>query len=112
MNYGTLAVIITLIIACAFTGAEIRVGRQRLEGRIDAWNAERDALKKLGKWYEARVAELEQDSALLASQLVQAGTVPIHAAMPISRHEPSNEYASDPTGLVVEKLDPYDLPVS
>lgn len=69
-------------------------------------------VNKVGKWYENRVQELEEETQLLAAQIVAAGSAPIRQVMPRSDPDSYAEYAFDPTGLVVEKLDARDLPVS
>jgi hypothetical protein len=109
--------VILLIIALAVVfvwavvaTASIVVARAQLTGRLVAKQAEIDALKKVGKWYEERNAELENETRSLAEQVVAGGSVVRHA-MPLPGDDPVYEYAFDTTGLVAEKLDPRDLPV-
>lgn len=66
--------------------------------------------KRVGKWYQTRVAELEQENAVLANQVLNAGALPIRNAMPLDLPEEGKLYAYDQTGLVREELDPRDIP--
>jgi hypothetical protein len=91
-----------------WSGALIEWYARRLHEDRDEIKLE--SYKKVGAWYEKRVEELEHEAQQLAAQLVESGRVPI--AMPIPPSEPPGVYASDPTGLIVERLDEYDLPVS
>lgn len=68
------------------------------------------AVKKVGKWYEQRVLDLEEETRQLAGQVIASGGVGV--AMPSWPGEPDAEYAYDPTGLVRERLDPRDVPVA
>jgi hypothetical protein len=77
------------------------------------WFVEREKLasyKRIGQWYEHRVEELENETRQLAMQVVQSTGHP-GIAMPLQEPEPYYEYASDPSGIVVERLDPRDLPL-
>lgn len=73
-------------------------------------NHERElaAFKKVGKWYEDRVVELEAETRNLAQQVVDTMGHPA-VAMPRWPDEPQSEYAYDQTGLVRETLDPREV---
>lgn len=108
---------IALLIALAalfawavFASAAVIVERAKLSGQLVAKQTELDSYKKVGQWYEKRVADLENESRALAEQLVASGSVVRHA-MPLPQPEEYKEYAYDPTGLVREQLDARDLPV-
>lgn len=77
------------------------------------WLVEREKLssyKRVGTWYEKRVAELENENRQLASQIVEGLGRPA-IAMPLPEPLPDYEYASDPSGIIVERLDPRDVPL-
>jgi hypothetical protein len=74
-----------------------------------AHKVELAAVNKVGRWYEGRVEELENETRALAGQIVAIGGVTPHHAMPLPEADPGYEYASDATGLVLERLDPRDL---
>jgi hypothetical protein len=61
------------------------------------------AYKKVGSWYEARVVELEEENRNLAQQIVDSLGHPA-VAMPPWPTDPLGEYASDATGLLIERL--------
>ncbi len=74
---------------------------------IAFWQIEVERLrsyKRVGTWYEARVAELENETRVLAEQIVASGAIR-HRAMPLPPVEPDRVYLSDDTGLVNEVLD-------
>lgn len=100
-----------LLVVAAFGWAQYVAERARRSGALVAHNAEVDALKRVGAWYEGRVAELEQETRELAFQVLSAGG---QAVMPSARAEidpyEGKEFAYDETGLVREVLDPRDLP--
>lgn len=94
---------LTLIVFVLFAVASVAVARVLVEREKLA------SYKRVGAWYEQRVAELENENRQLAEQVVASGLVRPHA-MPLPPPEPDVEYAYDPTGLVREVLDPRDLP--
>jgi hypothetical protein len=98
-----------VILACLFFAAAVLgwgvAYTQRHQLKVDT-----AALKKVGAWYEGRVAELEDETRQLAEQVLIAGSIPRHA-MPLPEPGVVEEYASDATGLISERLDPRDLPV-
>lgn len=74
-------------------------------------DTEMESYKRVGKWFEKRVAELEQETTVLAAQVIQAGQVPVPKyAMPSPGPDDDAMYSFDDTGLVVDKLDPRELP--
>jgi len=83
----------------------------QLKERQAAAQVTLDAVNKVGKWYEGRVAELENETRQLAEQVVLAGSFP-RQAMPFPGADDGHEYAYDATGLVRETLDARDLPIS
>ena len=95
---------VLILLACLlFAGLAIAVARVLVEREKLA------SYKRVGDWFEHRVAELENENRQLAEQLVVSGAVK-HLAMPLPPREPDVEYAYDPTGLVREVLDPRDVP--
>lgn len=64
--------------------------------------------KRVGTWYETRVAELEEETRNLAQQIVGSTGLPA-VAMPRWPDQPQEEYAYDGTGLVRETLDRRDV---
>jgi hypothetical protein len=81
----------------------------RAKYQREAWEHKLESNNKVGKWYQDRVAELENESRALAEQVVASGGVVRHA-MPFEPVGPPEEFAYDATGLVRERLDPRDLP--
>lgn len=94
--FGILAA--TFFASTCFFASQTLVWRERLA-----------SYKRIGKWYEHRVEELENETRQLAEQVLASGAVVRHA-MPVQGPLPDDQYAFDPTGLVVEKLDPRDVP--
>lgn len=80
----------------------------QLRERVAAAQERLDSYKRVGTWYETRVAELEDETRNLAMQIVSSTGAPA-VAMPRWPDEPPGEYASDPTGLIRERLDPRDV---
>lgn len=78
---------------------------------ILVWQTRNEALKKVGGWYEQRVKDLENETRQLAEQVIASGQI-VRPAMPIPEPEPRYEYAYDETGLVSDRLEPRDLPIS
>lgn len=70
-------------------------------------NVDTESLKKVGGWYEGRVEELENENRQLAEQVVASGAV-VRQAMPIPPADYPYEYHTDPTGLVVDRVDPAE----
>jgi hypothetical protein len=68
---------------------------------------ELDSYKRVGTWYEHRVEELESETRQLAEQIVASGQV-VRPAMPLPPEEFAYEYRTDPTGIVVERVDPRE----
>lgn len=73
---------------------------------------ELDSYKRVGQWYENRVAELELETRQLAAQIIDGGSLVRPTAMPLPDDDMVGEWAYDSTGLVRERLDPRDLPIT
>jgi hypothetical protein len=104
------------LIACLFVftvagWAAFAIGRVQLKERLAGAQVNFDAHNKVGKWYQERVEELENENRQLAEQIIASGAIR-HIAMPVPPRDDDALYASDATGLVVERLDPRDIPLS
>lgn len=100
-----------LLVVANLNGAAAIVFRYRWLSEEASHQREHAATKKVGKWYQERTEALEQESAILAAQLVQAGAQPVRTAMPLYPPEDHAQYAFDSTGIVVSRLDPRDMPM-
>jgi hypothetical protein len=68
------------------------------------------SFKKVGGWYEARVAELENETRQLAEQVIAAGGIKHAVAMPrFDDPDAGAVWRTDDTGLVRERVDPNEL---
>ena len=104
---GSLVLFIWAVVATNVAWAE--------RGKRLLWDAthveEINGINRVGKWYEDRVEELENETRQLAEQIVASGSIR-HRAMPLPEPGVVEEYRSDATGLFVEKVDPRDYSTS
>lgn len=107
MIYAILGLIIVMAAALATAYGE-RTKRiasdQKHEVEIKTYENVKD-------FWLRRYEESQQEAIVLAAQLVQLGTVPTPKyAMPLPDPDDGAEYSYDSTGLVVDKLDPREMP--
>ena len=97
---GSLVLFIWAVVATNVAWAE--------RGKRLLWDAthveEINGINRVGKWYEDRVEELENETRQLAEQIVASGAVR-HHAMPLPEPGVVEEYNYDQTGLVRETVD-------
>lgn len=92
-----------LFVWAVFGTAAIITTRATYSGKLVAKQAEIDAINKVGKWYQDRVAELENESRALAEQVIASGSIVRHA-MPTPQPDGGMVYLTDDTGLVVDAV--------
>jgi multidrug efflux pump subunit AcrB len=103
-----LALLAALFFALAVVGwMAAYVEQQKAKSLGEMHTTELASINKIGKWYQDRVEELENETRQLAAQVVASGGV-VAPAMPLPPADFAYDYASDPTGLVVERLDPRE----
>ena len=109
MIAALIAVIALLFVWSVLATAKWWVAEQNIGFNRVSHERELAGVNKVGKWYENRVEELENENRQLAEQVVISGSVP-RLAMPLPGPDEAAIYAYDGTGLIREKLDPRDVP--